>query len=118
MASPETELAKAAVESGPFTVQNLIPTIGMALVAMLGGYVNWRQKMKAGKVRGWNFTELIGEMFVSAFVGVLTFWICQGFEVNQWLTAAAVAITGHLGARAIFMVEQAVEKKVETWGVK
>lgn len=116
MASPETELAKAAVENGPFTMQNLWPTVFMAFVAMLGGYVNFRQKMRAGKTRGWNFTELIGEMVVSAFVGVLTFWVCRGFEVNEWLTAAAVAITGHLGARAIFMVEQAVEKKVETWG--
>jgi cytochrome bd-type quinol oxidase subunit 2 len=118
MASPETEIAKAVAENGPFTLQNLWPTILMAGVAMLGGYVNFRQKMKAGKVRGWNFAELIGEMVVSAFVGILTFWVCRGFEVNEYLTAAAVAITGHLGARAIFMVEQAVEKKVEGWGIK
>lgn len=115
MASPEAELAKVVVEKGPFTFQNLVPTLWMAAIAMIGGYVNFRQKMKKGEVRGWNFTELIGEMVVSAFVGILTFWLCRGFEVNEWLTAAGVAISGHLGARAIFMLERAVEKKVETW---
>ena len=117
MASPETEIAKAVVENGPFTVKNLVPTMWMAGIAMLGGYVNFRQKMQQGTARGWNLTELIGEMVVSAFAGVLTFWICRGFEVNPWLTAAGVAISGHLGARAIFFLEKALEKKVEGWGI-
>ena len=116
--TPETEIAKAVVENGPFSWNNLVPTIWMALVAMLGGYVNFRQKMQQGNTRGWNLTELIGEMVVSAFAGVLTFWVCRGFDVNPWLTAAGVAISGHLGARGIFLLEKTLEKKAETWGVK
>lgn len=118
MASPESEIARAALESGPLTVKNLIPTIWMAAIAAIGGYVNFRQKMQQGNVRAWNLTELLGEMAVSAFCGVLTFWICRGFDVNPWLTAAGVAISGHLGARGLFLLEKTLEKKADTWSGK
>lgn len=116
--TPEAEIARAAIDSGPLTLKNLIPTLWMAGIAMVGGYVNFRQKMQQGNARAWNLTELIGEMVVSGFVGVLTFWICRGFDVNPWLTAAGVAISGHLGARGIFMAEKALEKKVDSWAQK
>lgn len=106
---PTPDIAKTVAESGPFTISNLVPTLWMAAIAAAGGYVNFRQKMRAGNARAWNFTEFIGEMVVSAFVGVLTFWLCNGFGVNQWLTAAGVAIAGHMGARFIFLAEKAAE---------
>lgn len=118
MASPEAEIAKAAMENGPFTIKNLIPTLWMAGIAMVGGYVNFRTKVQQGSARAWNLTELLGEMFVSGVVGVVAFWIFKGFEVNPYLTAAGVAISGHLGSRGIFMAEKAIEKKVENWSSK
>lgn len=118
MSDPTTELAKAAIESGPLTIKNLVPTLWMAAIAMVGGYVNFRTKVKQGNARAWNLTELIGEMLVSGVVGVVAFWIFRGFMVNEWLTAAGVAISGHLGSRGIFMVEKAIEKKVEGWANK
>ena len=116
--TPEAELAKAVMENGPLTMKNLIPTLFMAGIAMVGGYVNFRQKMQAGSTRAWNITELLGEMFVSGMVGIVTFWVFRGFEVNEWLTAAGVAISGHLGSRGIFMIEKSIEKKFDTWAGK
>jgi len=115
MATPETEMAKVIIENGPFTMKNLVPTFWMASVAAAGGFFSFYGKYKAGKVRAFNFMELIGEVFVSVAVGLVTFWICRGFEVNEWLTAAGVALSGHMGTRAIFLVEQTLEKKAETW---
>ena len=106
MAAPETEAAKQLAEHGPFVWSNLVPSLWMMLIAMAGGYVSFRRKMASGAARGFNITELIGEMVTSAFVGLATFWICRGFDVNPWLTAAGVAISGHMGARAIFLAEQ------------
>ena len=108
--STETEVAKAAAEHGPFTLQNLVPTLWMAAIAAMGGYVSFRQKMQAGNARAWNFTEFVGELFISAMAGVITFWICRGFDVNQWLTAAGVAISGHMGARLFFLAEKTAEQ--------
>jgi hypothetical protein len=115
MASPEVEMAKVAAEQGPFTVQNIIPTLWMALISAAGGFMGFYGKYKAGKVRAFNITELIGEVFVSVSVGLVTYWICKGFQVNEWLTAAGVAISGHMGARAIFLLENTIEKKADTW---
>ena len=115
MATPEAEMAKVIIENGPFTAKNLIPTFWMAGVAALSGLISFYGKYKSGRVRAFNLTELIGEIVVSVSVGLLTFWICRGFEVNEWLTAAGVAFSGHMGARAIFLLEQTLEKKADTW---
>lgn len=97
---------------GPFSPDQLGPTAIMALVAVLGGCISFYGKWKAGKVRFFNVMELIGELFVSAACGVGAYWVFKGFEVNPYLTAAGVAVVGHMGTRAIFMAEQWVEKKV------
>lgn len=111
MSTPEIEAVKSvAVE--PFAMKNLVPTLWMALVAALGGVANFYRKVKQGKSRAFNVMELVGEILVSAFVGLVTYWICKGYAVNEWLTAASVAITGHMGSRAIFLAEQWIEKKL------
>jgi hypothetical protein len=96
---------------GPFAAKNLVPTIWAAGIAIAGGMLSFHQKVRMGKARWVNVTELIGEMVVSGFVGLLTFWICKGYGVNEYLTAAAIAITGHMGSRAIFIAEQWIEQK-------
>ena len=106
-----TDAAKTAAESGPFVATNLVPTLWMAAIAILGGFVSFLQKVKAGKARAFNIMELAGEMLVSGFVGVVTYWLCQAYNVNPYLTAAGVAIAGHMGTRAIFIAEQWAEKK-------
>ena len=116
MAAPETEAAKQLAEQGPFVWSNLVPSLWMMLIAMAGGYVSFRRKIASGAARGVNITEFIGEMVTSAFVGLATFWVCRGFDVNPWLTAAGVAISGHMGARAIFMAEQKLTEVFEKIG--
>lgn len=116
MPTPEVEAVKGAIEAtDPFSLKSLIPTLWMVAIAALGGVANFYQKVKTGKARAFNVMELIGEVLVSAFVGLVTFWICKGYGVNEWLTAASVAITGHMGSRAIFIAEQYLENKI---GVK
>lgn len=106
------EEAKTAAEQGPFVASNVVPTLWMTAVALAGGFVSFYQKVKTGRVRAFNLTELVGEMVTSAVVGVVTFWVCRAFGVNEYLTAAGVAITGHMGARAIFLAEQWLERKM------
>lgn len=113
--SAEAEGVKEALKaaSTPFSQGNLVPTLWMTAIAALGGIANFYQKVKTGKARAFNVMELLGEVLVSAFVGLVTFWICRGYGVNEWLTAAAVAVTGHMGSRAIFIAEQWIETKLK-----
>ena len=76
-----------------------------------GGAVSFYQKMVRGDARAFNFTELIGEIFTSAFVGVLTFWVCEANNVAPLISAAIIGISGHMGARLIFIAEKYLAKK-------
>lgn len=113
--SDEAEVAKNAVENGPFVLKNLIPTLWMVGVAMIGGFVSFWQKVKTGKARAFNLMELVGELITSAFCGLLTFWICRRYGVDEYATAAGVGIAGHMGARGIFLAEQWAERFVGRW---
>ncbi len=114
MPTPEVEAAKEAVRAiDPFAAKNLVPTVWMVAVAMLGGIVSFYGKVKAGNARAANLAELIGELFISGIVGVFTYWLLRGFDVNPYLIAAGVGISGHMGSRAIFMAEKWIEKKFD-----
>lgn len=89
------------------------------LWSMAGGLVSFWNKLKTGAVRAFNVVEFIGEMVTSAFVGVLTFWICEYFSAPKLVSAVAISISGHMGTRAIFLLEQYAQKWFESkTGVK
>ena len=85
------------------------------LLSSWGGFVSFFRKRKQGQVRAFNFSELFGEIFTSAGVGVLTFFICEYQNVAPLLSAVFIAISGHMGSRALFGLEQVFEHK---FGVK
>lgn len=74
-------------------------------LSLLGGFVSFYQKLKAGHVRAWNFTEFVGELATSALVGIITFKLCQWQGFSSDLAPALVGITSHMGSRALFKAE-------------
>lgn len=83
-------------------------------IALLGGLVRWYLAIKKGETTVYNLSALIGELAVSAFVGLLTFWICESLNVNPLLTAAAVGMSGHMGAKGLVWMERAGKRFAET----
>ena len=83
----------------------LLTYLWVVLMASWGGVVSFMRKRREGVVRAFNITELFGELFTSAFVGILTFLLCEWSGIPPLLTAAFVGITGHMGSRALFMFE-------------
>ena len=82
-------------------------------IAIMGGMVRWYIAVKKGEVALWNLSSLIGEMMVSAFIGLLTFWICESLNLNPLLTPAVVGMSGHLGARGLVWLELAGKRFAE-----
>lgn len=76
------------------------------LLAVAGGVANFVAKVRAGETRPFNFVELVGEMFVAGFVGVLTFLLCEYASVDRLLSAVFIGISGHMGSRALFLLER------------
>lgn len=106
-------LAQSAASTGsrgPFDVALLATYAWVFAVSAIGGLAAWAKKVRAGQARAFNVAELLGELFISAFAGVVTFWFCRWAQLNEWVTAAFIGIAGHMGSRAIFLGEQALER--------
>ena len=107
----QTAAVPALVRS-PFDVSQLAVYLWVVVIAMFGGAANFIRKVKSGQARAFNVVEFVGELVISAFAGMMTYWFCEWAKVNPWLTAAFVGVSGHMGSRAIFMGEQTLER---TW---
>jgi hypothetical protein len=97
------------MENGPFRASEFLPLAWVFIVSMLGGLASWIRKVRAGIARPFNVAELLGELIVSAFVGMLTYWLCRAVGLNEWATAAAVGIAGHMGSRGLFLAEKWID---------
>ncbi len=75
-------------------------------VALLGGVVRWAAKLRAGELQAWSVHHLIGELATSALAGLLCFWVCEWAGAAPLLTAAMVGVSGHMGTRALSMLEE------------
>lgn len=91
---------------------DLLTYLWVIVLSLWGGVVNFFRKMKAGKARPFNITELVGELMTSAFAGILTFYLCEAASFSPVLTAALVGVSGHMGSRAIFHLEQIAESRL------
>ena len=80
-------------------------------LSALGGAVSFLRKVKDGHARAWNFAEFFGEIFTSAFAGVMTFYLCEWSGFAPLATAAFVGIAGHMGSKAMAHLEGFFESR-------
>lgn len=81
--------------------------------ALLGGLASWWMKVRKGEIAAWNLSSLIGELCVSAFAGLIAFWLCEYFAFNPLLTSAVVGMSGHAGAKGLIWLETAGQRVLE-----
>lgn len=92
---------------------NLLTYLWMLFIASWGGAVNYIGRVKRGLVTRFSFLELLGELIISGFSGVLTFWLCESMQVDPLITAACVGIAGHAGGRTVCFLEQIMVNRLE-----
>jgi len=85
--------------------------LGLSFWGGISGYI---RKIKHGH-RDFSITELVGEICISGFVGIVTFFICESAEIPPVLTAAIIGISSHMGSRAILMLEQILQRMADKW---
>jgi hypothetical protein len=81
-------------------------------LSLWGGVASFIRKMKDGHARAWNFTELVGELVVSGFTGVVTANVCDYISTSAPLKYALVGIASHMGSRALFKLEGVLNQKL------
>lgn len=94
------------------------PYILVGVISIWGGIASYIRKLRSGVFIRFSFAELVGEIVISGFVGIVTFLICQSYNVDLMLTAAFTGICAHMGSRAIFVMETAVDRVMQRWALQ
>jgi len=94
-----------------YAVLTYVWIIGLSFWGGVSGYV---RKLKQGH-RNFSIAELVGEICISGFVGIVTFFICEAADIPPVLSAAIIGISSHMGSRAILMSERILERMAERW---
>lgn len=101
-------------EKDPLSYQ-LITYGWVVVLSMWGGLAGYVSKLKKGIITRFSLAEVIGDIVVSGFVGVMTFFICESAGVPQIVSAALIGISAHMGSRALFVFESAAERLFQRW---
>jgi amino acid permease len=88
----------------------LIPMLFATGLAALGGMVQYFNKIDKNGVP-FSAVKLLIEVGTSGFVGIVSFELCDAAGFSWQLTAALVAISGHMGARALVLIENQVVRR-------
>lgn len=100
------------MQNDPFSY-SLVTYFWVFILSIWGGIVNYLRKVNTGAIARYSLVELIGELVISGFCGVMTFYLCEASDFEGTLTAAFVGISGHMGSRGIFMIENYIQRKFD-----
>lgn len=82
------------------------------LISIWGGTAAFIRKVKTRAGGHFSIAEWVGECVISGFVGIITFWLCESSNISPLLSAALIAITAHMGSRALLMGERLLCKQI------
>ena len=85
---------------------NFITYLWVLAMAALGGISNNIKKIRSGELKRFSFSELLGDLVISGFIGIVTFFLCEYENLEQILTAAIVGMSAHQGTRGIYFIEK------------
>jgi hypothetical protein len=106
---PEKELGQNAE-----WITQIIPFALAIALSCFGGIVSYLNRIDKNGV-AFSFIRLSIEILTSGFVGIISFMLCDYAKLEWSTTAAIVAISGHMGTRALFMVENATINIAESF---
>ena len=71
-----------------------------SIIRRATGEMSWGKKLQF----------ILAEITISTFAGLITFFLCEASNIDKMFSAALIAVSGHMGARAIILTEKMVER--------
>lgn len=97
---------------GGFDLDAMLSWALLIGLSLWGGAASFYRKMKDGHVRAFNITELVGELVISGFTGVVVANLCDSIGTGAPMKYALAGITAHMGSRALFKLESMANQKL------
>lgn len=107
------ELKQVADAAKDPAVYGWLTYLWVVVVSGWGGLVRFMNSLRDSKetTRAALLTLAAG-LITSTFVGVLTFWLCELADFQPLSTAVCVAVTGHMGAEALRLMQSGVISRI------
>jgi hypothetical protein len=98
------------IEKDPSNIP-LVTYLWVLALSVFSGFASFMRNLRQGRARVFNIVEFVGEIASSALAGLITFWLCQESGVSPLMTAVFVAISGHMGSKALALLEDWMERR-------
>jgi hypothetical protein len=83
----------------PHDLADVLPWITTIALSAWGGAVQYAQRVRSGEKFSWSMLTI--DIVISSFAGVLTWFLCEASDIHGPMAAVLIAISGHMGTRAI-----------------
>jgi len=87
--------------------------IWVFVLSFFGGLTYHIRKIKSGVINRFSLSEFIGDIIVSGFIGLLTFYFCEYSKFDPLLSAVLIGISSHQGTKLISFLEEYFYSKLE-----
>lgn len=81
----------------------IIPWVVTILLSCWGGAVNY---ITRNRRKGFKFRDLVFDLIISSFAGSIMHLLCSHANLDARISAVLIAISGHMGTRAIASFER------------
>lgn len=95
-----------------FLTKNLLTILWISALSTLGATVGYMKKIKSGAVERFRISELVGEIVISFFLAIVTYFLCKGSGLDEYLTVGLVGVVSHLGTKGLSMLETFIPKLI------
>lgn len=85
-------------------LRNATPYLSTLFLSCFGGLASYVQRIRV-KHQKFNLKELSYDLVISSFAGLMTYFFCSSSGVEGAKAAMLIAVSGHMGTRAIAAFE-------------
>lgn len=92
---------------------NLLTALIILLVSAWGGLVQYLIKMKSSVNKHFDLVDLISDIVISMFSGIIVGCIAYSLNISPLATMALAGMAGHSGCKTVYFLGRIYEKKLK-----